>query len=352
MNKYRPPVLLLALMFVMAAFLACGPVAPPNDGTPSGGEAPPPLAQDSEPTPTPAPEPAPTPTPAPEPTPTPAPTEKPPPEPDPTPVYTDPHPTKAELPPETPEPTQPPDPAITLDAAHPQGIEGCKTVVMLGGNTDMTHQGWCADQLASHVADNCSTQTTTETQLQCGQQVVSGFDSLLFRSGGFQCWAISNLPNRRECLAESAGDFETNLQKLNTAWERSREAVWQDPKVQKAWTNTQECLKGKGFENVPLALVFGWQKAQFPDEKRASDQALTDAERKLMERLVKPSGECAVQEGLYAAQEVAWIAEINRLNEESPEVLEILVREGFLANLEKPGVSFFLNGDLPPHIGQ
>ena len=334
MTIYRPPVLLLALMFVMAAFLACAPVAPPSDGTPSGGEPPPPLAQEDEPTRTPDP------------------TEKPTPGPDPTPVYDDPHPTKGPLPEETPEPTPAPEPTVAQDTAHPQGIEGCKGVVMLAGNTDMAHQGWCADQLASHVASSCSSETTTDDQLSCGENVVSGFNSLLFRKAGFQCSAITRLDDRRQCLDESSDQFEASLQELNIAWERSRAAVGQDPKVQKAWEKTQECLKGKGFENVPRELVFGWQEAKFPDEKRKSDSALNDAERKLMERLVKPSGECAVQEGLYAAQEAAWITEIRRLETESPQVVEILVKEGFLTGLDKPGVSFFLNGDLPPHISQ
>ena len=50
---------------------------------------------------------------------------------------------------------------------------------------------------------------------------------------------------------------------------------------------------------------------------------------------------------LFTAQDTAWIAELERLDQDEPETVDILIQEGLLEALKKPGVETFLTADRP-----
>ena len=164
MNHCRTRLLLmsLCLFLLTSAVLGCASAAQPNAGADS-----PPLAQ-AEGTE--------------DPTPTPEPTAEP----------VD--PTKPPLPTEQPRPTREPRPpktrpAPTPEPAHPDGLEGCKGVVLFDGDPTATkYMGWCMEQLVDHIAQQCSTQPA-DAQRQCGENIVQEYRSHLFRHGLPNAWA-------------------------------------------------------------------------------------------------------------------------------------------------------------------
>lgn len=112
---------------------------------------------------------------------------------------------------------------------------------------------------------------------------------------------------------------------------------------------TTACLNDAGFRGVDPDLLFHWQHGLLPSEYAEREDRLTDAEKDPRKRVQEPSRTCAHQEGLFAAQDSAWAAEVRRLQETEPQAVDELVREGFLEALERPGEPTFITGDLPPH---
>ena len=317
--NYKHFSLFLVLAGLGCLLLACGPVAQ----APNGEE--PLIAAQSEPR-------EPTAEPSTPETPTPEPTEpvKPTPEPKPTP-----RPTKAQI-----LPTPAPDPA------HPEGLAGCKTVGMFGDDADLAYQGWCGDQLLEHMIDTCRSLSTGDAQRECGNEIALEYNSLLFRNGAIKCAAIApGSAAQSDCIGESAQSFDNSMDDLFKAWDLVRIAADQDEHVVKARENTVACLKDRGFENPKLELLFQWQAWDTPKEYLDNEAALSAAQKALRERLLKPSQECATEEGLFAAQEVAWAAELKRLKESNPQIVAGLIREGMLDELEKPGLATFVTGE-------
>ena len=336
MTKHRPPVMLFGFLLMALALLACGPVAPPDDPSP-------PLVQSSDSTA------------IPEPTATPEPTqeadedaageseEKPPLTPEPTPSSDNPRPTKGPLPPETPEPEPEPEYELTQDREHPEGLEGCQSVVMLGGDpAHVEYLGWCFEQLEGHVEDTCSSKTTAAAQRECGETIVAEYESYVFRVGTIKCSAISPAGDRRDCLRDSSIAIKNAQGNVFDAWAKVREAGNQDEKVVKAFEATNQCLKEEGFENVDANLLFSWQKVARPTDRRAAE-----LEKELRETLLKPSISCANEAGLFEAQDEAWAGVLASLAESEPDLVKDLINEGFLNALREPGVSVYLSGESP-----
>ena len=252
----------------------------------------------------------------------------------------------------TPRPTKPPlpeevRPTRTPVPTHPEGLEGCKTVAMFVDDADLAYQGWCADQFMEHISDTCRTRDTTAAQRACGERIALEYNSMLFRYGAGKCAGIGPGGDAaNECVLQASEDFNNVMNGLLEAWEKVRIAADQDPEVVKARDATVSCLEAQGFKNPNRDLLLPWQRGDTPQESWDREAALSQEDKDLRERLFEPSRECGKQEGLFAAQETAWAAELRRLEEEEPEVVADLIREGLLEALEKPGLATFMTGDL------
>ena len=308
---------LLAPLMILA--LACGPAAAPDSGVPAIR----PLAQAETPT-----EPLkPTPTPDPYPT-------------KPTPVPPTPVPTKA--------PTADQPPAATLPPAHPEGLEGCKSVVLFRDDTDVAYQNWCGERLLRHVAETCSPQPPEAGQWQCGEGIVAGYDSFIFRYGAAKCAGISAMSSEKHaCLRKSADDLDKGFFAIFEAWEKVRIGASRDAGVAKAAVEVMDCLESKGFEDVDEELLFPWQRLESPAEAKAREGRLSQREKDLRADLLPPTRDCAKLHGFYDTQDAAWTAELVRLDREERDTVADLIREGLLDALRKPGVVVFLTGERP-----
>ena len=131
------------------------------------------------------------------------------------------------------------------------------------------------------------------------------------------------------------------------AWAKVRLRGDRDPEVVKTWEATVTCLEDEGFSNVNRDILFPWQDLSLPAEYRAKEEALTRDDKELRETIIGPSQDCAKREGLFAAQDTAWTAELQRLDNEEPELVADLIREGLLEALEKAGVTMYLSGEFP-----
>ncbi len=324
----------LVLLPIMLGLAACASAAPPDavSGESPGGAAELVVGQQQEPTAEPTPELTSTPEPTPEPTSTPEPeeegdgggrqTQH---------VYGG-----------VASTASPPTPLTP----HGQGLEGCKKIGLFDDNDNSQDRDWCSQQLPGHVHDQCSGRATAEEQLACGTAIVSEYQSVFFRDGYARCAGITTTGDIAVGCSEQAAD---NINKafggIFDAWPKVQTVGNRDPEVVKAWEATITCLEDKGFKDINRELLFPWQNLDRPNTHLAKEEALTGPDKDLRERLTEPSRDCAKQEGLFAAQDTAWAAELRRLHDEEPDTVDALVREGLLANLEKPGVSEHISGD-------
>ena len=313
----RRLVALLAPLMILA--LACGPATAPDSSAP-GIE---PLAQGDTPA---------------EPT-------KSTPTPDPYPIK--PTPVPPTLVPTKPSTTDPP-PARTPSLVHPEGLEGCKSVVLFRDDTDVDYQGWCGEQLLRHVAKTCSPQPTEAGQWQCGEGIVAGYDSFIVRYGAAKCAGISAMSSEKNaCLRKSADDLDKGFFAIFEAWEKVRIGASRDAGVAKAAVEVMDCLESKGFEDVDEELLFPWQRLESPADAKAREGRLSQREKDLRADLLPPTRDCAKLRGFYDTQDAAWTAELERLDREEPDTVADLIREGLLDALRKPGVVVFLTGERP-----
>ena len=315
MVKSRGTWILFGCLLLGLGLIACASAAQPPDG---GGEGSPVLAQ-QDPDPTPEPEPEPTPAHEDEPL------ERH--------VYTL----------GTPTP-------ITSPPAHPEGLEGCRQVRMFFDDGNLKYQSWCMQELPKHVHNSCSSFTTAAEQLKCGEDIVNGYDSMLFRYDYAKCAGIES-PGEvaTQCSQGVMGATNKSFSGIFEGWEKMQIAGNQDPEVVKAWDATIACLEDKEFKNVDRELLFPWQRTDDPATHVAKEEALTGPDKDLRERLIEPSRDCAKQNGLFTAQEAAWAAALRQLSKTEPGLVADLIRDGLLEELEKPGVSIYVGGGLPAH---
>lgn len=328
--------LLLSLLVVSLLLLACGPTAQP-------------VAQ--EPT-----------TPAPDPTddgltppvtPHPDDPERPasgwgsgtpqPPKPTPAVPYFQEAPTKPPLP-ETPEPTR------TPPAVHPEGLEACKVYGEFGPS-GLIEEGqyfhWCAEETTVAIEEACNGLDTVDEQLACGIEFMSEYIYLMLREGPHRCFAIDRERYRGErqaCLEGIGEQMDIAVREFHDNWDRLRAGGDAHPDVVEARGRTMDCLADQGHGSVDPDLLLFWQVKHHPEDFRARMEAQTDAERALEEQVFYTSVGCATEHGLFEAQEMAWIAELERMVQEEPEVATPLVSEGVLDALYREGLPDFLTG--------
>ncbi len=227
-------------------------------------------------------------------------------------------------------------------------MEGCKRLGTFRDHANLKYLDGCAEALTEHVWEICGKLAYGGAQRRCGDEITQEYDSPVFRLGLIRCSGIDDEIIHKECTTASWEEFAKAQEAKIAAWERIRVAANQDPNVVDKLSATVACLEESGHRDVD-GLLFHWQHGLSPSEHKEREDRLTEAEKDLREQLHEPSRECAHREGLFAAQDAAWMTEVRRLQETEPLAVAQLVREGFLEALESSGELTFITGELPPH---
>ena len=109
---------------------------------------------------------------------------------------------------------------------------------------------------------------------------------------------------------------------------------------------TAECVRAAGHEPFDTTRPLSWQEMRPPSQ--ASDQRVTPEEQDATnDQRNRAIDQCAFDEGLYEAQESAWLAEIRGMKTSDPDTAERLKQEGITFALEEEGIALFLTYRLP-----
>ena len=122
-------------------------------------------------------------------------------------------------------------------------------------------------------------------------------------------------------------------------------AVDQDAEVITAMKDVVSCLERMGHEKINAELLFPWQRLESPKDNDERESGYTAEEKTAHIKLREPADQCAKQSGLYAAQDAAWLAELERLAREDPEQAKPLLDAGLLEILERPEIATFLRSN-------
>ena len=325
MNRLKVPIIALGA-FALLLGLACGPAAEAPSNAPQDDIRV--LAQED---------------PTAEPTPTP--------EEEPDPYQVKPTPTIPTLPPmKTPLPSE--MPTLVRNQEHPEGLEGCKSLVIFQEDMSyLLYQSWCSEQLSRRVTETCTDESGDDGEARrCGEEIAREYRSTLFQTSVARCVGISDFYERSECMEHAFSDLGKALDGITEAWGKVVAGGNGDPAVGLAMKDTLACLADAGYEKVDPDLLFGWQRNESLSDHKLRESGLSHDDRKLRRELLAPTNDCAKQSGLYEAQDAAWAAELRRLDKTEPATVAILVQEGLLESLEKPGVTAYITGDLPQHL--
>ena len=265
-----------------------------------------------------------------------------------------PKPTWTPLPPEPTAPPFPkePEPPYVPPPSHPEGRAGCIEYGLFnvdpGNHIEYTEH--CMQSANDEADDNCSGLDGLEAQLACGTKIASEYRSLYIREGVTRCYAINKDDFRREkddCLVASFERVNTATDLLHVGWNRVRAAGDAAPGVVQAMENVVTCLKDMGHADAHPDHLFLWQRFEHPVDYHARVDAQTPEDKAIKERLHEPSKGCANEHGLFEAQDASWQRELERLAQEEPDVVDVLIREGFLVHLYEPGPAINLTGEIP-----
>ena len=352
MNKYRPPVFLIALSLLVAAFLACAPVAPSDDTRTSFGQQTvpslPQQQQDGEPTRESTPPPAeedPLPTPKPTPVPLPGPEDDQDPKPEPTPDPDDPPTPPRET--IVPEPT-PQDgyPTSEPDLPHPDGLTGCLSLNMWSASSQeySDYSSWCWRKLGDDVRDNCRGVGSTREEKACGEARLAEVKNYAVRASSNVCLGISVREDRHACGRTTTADYWDHLDDFHEVWNEILLAVRSNAEVKVRFSATVDCVTDAGFD-APDDRPLPWQEV---DPKRVEGRKLfrgatTEEQIAAEEARWRTIRQCGADTGLYAAQDAQWLAEIASIAAEEPDRLIPFKKEGLVEILEADGPAAFLS---------
>ena len=334
----RQSLVIVILLLASIALLACGPAAEPTaegtgpvtqaEGTPEPTAAPTQGPPAIHPTDTPKPPPLEPPTPKPTKPPRPTPTRE---------------PGDVAPPTYTPEPTPVP---ITPDPPpaypeHPDGLEGCKSLNRFSSTREeILYMYWCYDTATVHVRDTCRGTGTTWEEQQCAYREIEDFKDYGFREVIGPCVAISERGARQECFAGTAEAAHAHNRNLILVWNDIVAAVDADPEVKVRYRAMVECVRGAEHKPPDPSYPLSWQ--QIDESKIELKQYRGPDEKEAANRRLRAVNQCALDTGLYQAQDDAWRAEIWRIFQENPDRIAPLKFEGVIDLLDEPGPAPFL----------
>ena len=261
-----------------------------------------------------------------------------------------PTPTLSPKPTETPHPTlATPQTATTTAAAfppHPHGLSGCREYNMFGSPPgDAAYVPWCAEELSNRIISLCAGLSDSEAEHNCGKRELANVSDYFMREGPIQCDAITDPDHQQNCFAQSYEQWEKHFAGLFAIWPKAQQAVAQDPAVATAMKAVISCLERMGHEKINTELLFPWQNLESPEDSNRRESGYTADEKTARIELRQPANQCAKQSGLYAAQDDAWLAELERLTKAEPEQARPLLDAGLIEILKRPGIPAFLSGN-------
>ena len=99
------------------------------------------------------------------------------------------------------------------------------------------------------------------------------------------------------------------------------------------------CVSDAGYEPPDPAWPLSWQQI---DKDKVDLKALRSNDTAQKEQRLRVINQCALDEGLYDAQDAAWMATIRDMFREDPESVVALKESGVLSALEESGPAPFL----------
>lgn len=244
-----------------------------------------------------------------------------------------------------PKPT--PQPESQTSPAHPEGITGCRTLNVHSATYDEIRTlSWCAEELVADVIEACSdiSGSTAEQELNCAKNKLADVESYILREYMVPCMAISTNQEREQCRQNAGTAFANHTRKFEAAWISILNAVHDDEQVKLRRAATDQCVTTAG--QTPLDdEPFPWQQT---DEKRIEKPAkMTAAQQQALETRYRRIDQCATEQGLYAAQEEAWITELQERFRDDPNSVQPLFDESIKTILEEDGIALFIRLDPP-----
>ena len=224
---------------------------------------------------------------------------------------------------------------------HPDGLSGCRQLNTYSSTTEeIRYISWCMTELAAATKKECADSGTSDQQLTCAKSFLADVKSYTIRETMVPCLAITNTDDQSDCRETAWAEAADHTQTFRDTWPNILDAVHVDADVKARFNATNQCISGAGkgpLEDKPVP----WQ--QIDPEKvkhiaRATDAAELDAQ---LSR-AKVIHQCSITQGLYAAQETAWIAELQRLFLDDPDSVQPLFEEGIKDILEADGIAPFL----------
>ena len=251
-------------------------------------------------------------------------------------------------PPITPKPTQAPakpNPPVEprRDTPHPDGIAGCKSLNMFTiGLEELSYLGWCSTAVTQDVKTNCSSEDGTEAQLACARDRMSDAQIHLFRDI-LPCLAMTNKDESYQCYAAATSQMTNSHTELWKARDAIVQRVDSDDKVKESKKQAGQCMVDQGYTQPSPDDPFPWQVYQEVPKDVKIDRTATEEEQ-LAAKLARKQAlnQCALDTGVYDAQRERWITEFHRLKQDNPEQAQVLLDYGLKEALEAEDQSLFL----------
>ena len=155
------------------------------------------------------------------------------------------------------------------------------------------------------------------------------------------CSAITNEGNRLACGRRVNAATTEHLRVHWATWAEILHTVDSNADVKAKKVAMADCVEEKGYSRPDPVSPIRWQEHKAPDDRKTLRGDPESARAATIARLTAID-ECAVEVGLYAAQEVVWMAEIRRLNEEDPAKAKPLMDNGIVEALKADGIASFL----------
>ena len=228
---------------------------------------------------------------------------------------------------------------------HPQGLAGCQAYNRFGiPHNDLLKYGvWCTEETGRTLLAECDGVSGTSAQLSCADSYLASWQEQRLRAL-HRCAVVTDADDAQSCREASSSQDQAKA--FGRVYGQVLATVAADADVGEAHADVIQCLEDRSFSGIEGRVLFHWQKVhQYTGDIAAMkvwDKSFTSAEHRLANNLTGPANTCAVDNGLYTAQEAAWLAEVRRLQEEDPDQVQPLIDWGLLAVLERDGVAPFL----------
>ena len=200
---------------------------------------------------------------------------------------------------------------------------------------------WCQGVLVEDVIGNCSGTGDSAAELSCARGRLANVQKYLLRELLVPCSAVSDEDDRLACG-----------QRVNAAASEHRRIFWAtwseilrtvdshaDVKVRKA--EMADCVAGKGFARPDPNAPIRWQEHKAPDARK-SLRGDPEAVRVATIARLAAIDECAAKVELYVTQELVWLTEILRMQDENPAKVKPLIDDGIVEALKADGIASFL----------